>query len=370
MKSDLFEDLLPVAKSVPKPTFRHRMLFNFLVISPSYYIAHISRSNKRKAQNAEKVPDFNKVLKMYSLCGNVFDKSFSKWWVETGHKVFAVSPKEPTLLFKPDLTKSAKYNSELLTLLIQSKKHTHINNEDKIELLKNKIRDSTLRNRYVIVTDKYDIDNHEQLVQKNGWLPNWLAAYHFRNCLVQDIKSRAFKDITKNFVMEDRLTTFIKGKSLRKDGGLIKIPINEIAGLKVGYRNKASEKAKRYLSMLMSKNLAEARYISENAARGLFPSKQSIPCLSFDPITLKQVLYRDWDQIYEEMTQLKDRFITPMRQKKKAKDAQKELIAESLREREIRQVIQIESQAKAEEMALEIARDMYQKSFIHKNLRK
>lgn len=369
MSSDLFEQLSPDIDSIPKPTFRHRMFFNFLVISPSYYIAHISRSDKRKLQNANKVPDFNKVLKMYSLCGNVFDRTFDVWWVETGHKVLEAKSKEPTILFKPDFTRSSKYNAEVLTLLIENKRRAHIKNENKVEFLKNKIRDTTLENRHSIVVEKYNISRHDRLVQKNGWLPNWLAAYHFRDSLVHDKKSKAFGNITKSFVMEEGFSQFINDNSKNKEDWLIEIPSQKIAGLKVGYNNKSSEKAKRYLSMLMSKNLSEARYISENAARGVFPSKQSIPCLKFDPITLKQVLYKDLNKTLNEFMQLKNSFITPIKRKKKAKDEYKELISKALQEQEIKKMIESKSIEKAEELALDIAREMYRNSSVKKGLR-
>jgi len=371
MSTDLFEQPSPDIDSIPKPTFRHRMFFNFLVISPSYYIAHISRSDKRKLQNANKVPDFHKVLKMYSLCGNVFDRTFDVWWVETGHKVLEVKPKELTLLFRPDFTRSSKYNAEVLSLLIENKRRAHLkkNNENKVEFLKNKIRDSTLENRHSIVVEKYDISKHDRLVQKNGWLPNWLAAYHFRDSLVHDKKSKAFGNITKSFVMKEEFFQFIKDKSSNKDDWLIEIPTQVIAGLKVGYNNKSSEKAKRYLSMLMSKNLSEARYISENAARGVFPSKQIIPCLKFDPITLRQVLYTDFDKTYKQFLELKNCFVTPIKRKKKPKDEYKESISKALQEQEIKKMIESESIEKAEELALEIAREMYRKSNVKKGLR-
>ncbi|QWD10065.1 hypothetical protein G6713_04965 [Polynucleobacter paneuropaeus] len=369
MSSNLFEQLPSDIDPIPKPTFRHRMFFNFLVISPSYYIAHISRSDKRKARNTNKVPDFHKVLEMYSLCGNVFDRTFDVWWAETGHKIIEAKSKEPTLLFKPDFTRSSKYNAEVLTLLIENKRRAHINNQNKVGFLKNKIRDTTLENRYSIVVEKYNISRHDRLVQKNGWLPNWLAAYHFRDSLVHDKKSRAFRNITKSFVMKEGFVEFIKDKSKRKDDSLIEIPRQEIVGLKADYNNKLSEKAKRYLSMLMSKNLSEARYISENAARGVFPSKQSIPCLKFDPTALEQVLYKDLNQTLNELLQLDNSFVTPIKRKKKAKDDYKELISKAFQEQEIKKMIESESQVKAEEMALEIAREMYRNSQVKKGLR-
>jgi hypothetical protein len=364
MATDLFEELLPNGNRIPMPSFRHRMFFEFLVISPSYFRAHTSSTQKILSQNMKEVPDFKNVVQMYSLCGNVFDTTFDEWWRNTGHKVIAADVIETPVIFKPDLNKSISYNTDLLRLILKRKNRLYSNNENKMQFVKNKIRDLTLNQRRELVEKKFNTIMHSLYFSKNGKIPNWLGAYHYRDNLVAYQKGKAFKDIEKSFVLEDGS----KGSFKKIGRGSYKVEeviVKHATSLKKNYANESTNKAKRYLSMLMSKNLSEALYISENAARGIFPSKEKINCLKFDASSLNFIFKEEGKNLFDnfiKMVKNNEILITPInkKQSKNSSDFKKD---QELLDAKINEEISKDLNELVEERALELAREMYRKSF-------
>jgi hypothetical protein len=364
MATDLFEELLPNGNSIPMPSFRHRMFFEFLVISPSYYRAHTSSTKKILSLNKKEVPDFKNVVQIYSLCGNVFDTTFDEWWRNTGHKVVAADIIESPVIFKPDLNKSIGYNTDLLRLILKQKNRFYSNNENKIQFEKNKIRDLTLSQRCDLVEKKFNTTMHSIYFSKNGKIPNWLGAYHYRDNLVAYQKGKAFKDIKKSFVLvDDNISSFKKiGRGSYK---LENVAIKYATELKKNHANESTEKAKRYLSMLMSKNLSEALYISENAARGIFPSKEKIKCLKFDAFSLDVIFKEKGNNLFGnflKMVKNNELFITPINKKQSRNSFDFKKDQEFL-DAKINEEISKDLNELVEARALELAREMYRKSF-------
>ena len=63
----------------------HAYFFRFLLISPSYQLAHrIATGEAVTNQEIARVKDWDSVLTTYSRCGNVFELPFLKWWEQTG----------------------------------------------------------------------------------------------------------------------------------------------------------------------------------------------------------------------------------------------------------------------------------------------
>ena len=67
----------------------HEYFYRFLLISPSYQLAHkVATGEVVKAEEIAHVLDWDLVLKTYSLCGDIFNVPFLKWWDQTGCDLF------------------------------------------------------------------------------------------------------------------------------------------------------------------------------------------------------------------------------------------------------------------------------------------
>ena len=67
----------------------HAYFFRFLLISPSYQLAHrIATGEEVSKQEIACVKDWDLVLTTYSQCGNVYGLPFLKWWDQTGCDLF------------------------------------------------------------------------------------------------------------------------------------------------------------------------------------------------------------------------------------------------------------------------------------------
>ena len=67
----------------------HEYFYRFLLISPSYQLAHkVATGEVVKAEEIANVLDWDLVLRTYSLCGDIFNVPFLKWWEQTGRDLF------------------------------------------------------------------------------------------------------------------------------------------------------------------------------------------------------------------------------------------------------------------------------------------
>jgi hypothetical protein len=228
------------------PTIEHHLFFQYLLVSPSYYQASLARKNQSKGVHTSK--DFNQVLKVYDLVGNIYETPFEVWWEACGCDLFYSGTRNPNLVLNLDLANS---KDELLIQVIRkiddALERYQKSSPPQLELLVNKLHTYSLFEKMRVLTVK--ASTYEEGEDK---LKNWQIA------------------IMAN--MESKLT-----KGLAPDS-------------KQTHKN---QHARDYLSMFVSKNLSDALLVSENAARGLFPSKErNDSSLSFDYQLLSRLLDR------------------------------------------------------------------------------
>lgn len=233
-----------------KPTDEHEFFFDFLLLSPSYYLAHRNRTGAlSKTEKAMLPSDFKKVLIAYDRFGDVYSTVFEKWWEDIGAKQFAGLGQWPQARFiktNEQATKDfelisipkqlpAEIALEQIANLLSTWKPTEI--RQNANLIKNKVPERTLLDLLSLVNDKARLEN------KNGKrISNWELA------LAVNLKSMHAKG----------LTATTKKSTHNTD-------------------------ARIYLGMLVSKKLADALCVAENAARGEFPSLAKIRTgLNFD----------------------------------------------------------------------------------------
>lgn len=232
--------ILGLLASYAHASDKEAAFFDFLVVSPSYQLAHRKRTVGISKNEAVELPsDFDRVLEIYDLCGNVYETDFEDWWEDRGRELLRTPSDAGDLLAYPvDLSQSAdKLIVQFTTFVRQVKADRATEIDSKIKFLTNKVRLSALHSRLALVNDK------GRLERKAGKkVPNWRLGVEV------NLKSKwtdELRNTNKN--TQDNL------------------------------------EARTSLGILVSKHLKEAFYLAENAARGVFPLLAPIDSgLSFD----------------------------------------------------------------------------------------
>jgi|LakMenE18May11ns_1017448.scaffolds.fasta_scaffold9799333_1 hypothetical protein len=270
--------------------YKHEYMFYYLMISPSYWLAHRQVHLNESIPESELPDDFDNVLTMYKKFGDVYSKHFIEWWNQTGKDLFAEKNTKDRILISIDPTKPKQELlddfMELLERLDSREKKTP---SSKIHFEVNKIRVTSLHNRFQLVLAK---------------------AEFFQN----KIKKEQLWKLAKYIGINSTKTKEIRLNSKKTSANL---------------------ETRTYLSILASKNLSDALCIAENAARGKFPSLEPIKSgLKFDYVTIKkqQDLYakRTWGLLVEEEKNKKDynKILSPSNATKRIKTKNEKMLEE------------------------------------------
>lgn len=211
------------------PNLEHYHFYNFLKISPSYQLARqIVKENLRIPK--EKLPnDFNNVMKTYHIVGDLFEQTFEDWWIDKGNSIFDFQEKKKFLV-QLDLNLSIQKNVKNITNILESLNRKKSLKKEKISFLSNKIRPESLDVRYNLVWMKAHKETHTGSIKMYQFFEE------------ANIPTKYF-DI-----------------------------LNHMQGRRISL----SSQARTYVSNLISKNIKEAYFIAENAARMKFPSKEPV----------------------------------------------------------------------------------------------
>jgi len=261
--------------------YKHEYMFYYLMISPSYWLAHRQVHLNEVIPESELPNDFDQVLEIYKKFGDIYSTHFIKWWDQTGKDLFADKTTKDRILISIDPTKPKQELlddfMELLAKLDSREKKTP---STKIQFEMNKIRVTSLHNRFQLVLAK---------------------AEFFQN----KIKKEQLWKLAKYIGINSTKTKEIRLNSKKTSANL---------------------ETRTYLSILASKNLSDALCLAENAARGKFPSLDPIKTgLKFDYVTIKkqQDLYakRTWALLVEEEKNKQDyeKILSPSNSTKKIK---------------------------------------------------
>lgn len=220
---------------MPSPSEKHRLFFEYLLISPSYQLAHEFVNDSLNDEHPAPPDDFDNVLNFYARCGSVFDISFEEWWFERGANLFVCSNNSKRVFsYRVDMSKSVK---DLLIdfkdfLTVATKLKHEASRDSSLNLLSSKAHKKTLRSRLGLVMDKARRD------ASGKPLTNWELA-----------------------IFSGLESTKLNGLSI---------------GMKLSGKN---EQTRTYAGMWVSRLMKEAECIAENAARGIFPSLDKRPAM-------------------------------------------------------------------------------------------
>lgn len=227
-----------------KPTELHFLFYQYLLISPSYYLAYKNLYLLENLPKSKQPYEYDLVYKLCQRAGDVFNIDFDTWWNTRGIKLLAPTNKQRTIPFRIDLTLTKEENLEKFLLFFDKLKDTPVQFDEPIQFMSSKIRIETLHNRFDLVHSKsfsrVNIgEDGPRLLPK---VPYWRMA-------------------TKSPYFLDHLSSYAAVQEINKDLE----------------KNRKNKRQIAYLTMLYSKNIKEALYIAENAARGRFPCKDPIP---------------------------------------------------------------------------------------------
>ena len=259
--------------------YKHEYIFYYLLISPSYWLAHRQIHLNEVIPENELPEDFANVLAMYKKLGDIYSKHFIEWWDETGKDLFADKNAKERILISIDPNKPKQaLLDDFMALLAKLESRAQKAPSTKIQFEINKIRLSSLHTRFQLVIAK---------------------AEFFQN----KIKKEQLWKLAKYIGINSTKTKEIRLNSKKTSANL---------------------ETRTYLSILASKHLSDALCIAENAARGKFPSLDPINSgLKFDYIAIKkqQDAYakRTWDLLLTEEKNKKDygKIISPTNASKK-----------------------------------------------------
>ena len=209
------------------PTFEHELFFYFLLMSPSYALAHQFKG--KKIPSGIDVPaDFDRVRKTYDLVGDIYEATFEDWWQAGGYKLFDTQTEIKKLTISVDLTKPQA-----------------ISLQEVIATIKN----------------AYSLNKKKSADQKITFIKNKL---HYSS-----INDR------KNFLMTKAIGTYKLGRDIENWRVAVKARVLSkwIEGLTVDAKpTQDNLKARVALGELSHKLARDGWYLSENAARLEFPS--------------------------------------------------------------------------------------------------
>lgn len=260
----------------------YRMWFELLALSPSYELARRHRQNKGRLsqKDRQRLPaDFDTVLGVYDDFGDVQQLFFKQWWLQRGLKLLGSQGDRPEteLMFKASsqqpltddkLKRIRHYFStawkeahqpEVLVLAVP----LNIGRQKALREVK-KLIDRHAVNLFQPPTPKYqlaDKDMHvKSLIDAMAVLYMRAAKPDFKLWQV-GVEANISKSYSKMF------------------------------NSKTTKRNSSNGEELRHLEMMTSRKYRHARFIAENAARGIFPSmKRPIHMVDFDPSEFNQVI--------------------------------------------------------------------------------
>lgn len=245
-KSNSLKFIGPEAKKVyEEPDIEHLMFYQCLILSSSYAIAHRIRCNQLRKN--EVVPkDIDLVLKIYDQVGNIYKKPFEKWWKKIGNELFYEKKPIKKLTLNLNLQKNTEdLLAQVKEAIHQTKKINFKDSDTGISFEVNKLRPVSIFYRLFLVVDRCNY------IEEKKNIPYWKIATEM------------------NF------------------------PSQQVEALKKGIKNiDEANKAREYVTMLVCRKLSEAKFLAENAARGIFPSITPFSTATdFDFIKLPKIVH-------------------------------------------------------------------------------
>ena len=258
----LFDVSRRAGLSVPTD-FRYEHFFEFLLLSPSYRLAIKYRNGRIKSAREQLPPDFDEVLKTFDAFGDVVQTGFEQWWADKAQFQFGiVSNPRGSLLMKLDVQEEAGL-SQLKASKAALKKYLDNDRPSQGNRAMVVLALPIYANR-VVMTREFD-----RLLNESGIpLKEPKEIFPFR---IIDNKIRS--ELMDNAY---RVTLYRAANPEKK---LLEIGME--TGVSPAMFNENTKdwdyEKRRDLENMTSRLIRKAYRLAENAARGRFPSLDSLP---------------------------------------------------------------------------------------------
>ncbi len=266
----------------------YRLWFEMLGLSPSYELARRYRASNGKlsSEDQARLPkDFDRVLEVYDDFGDINQSFFRLWWLERGLNLMGSEGKLPKVTTLAKLNKN-DFDSKQITQSLQA-------------YLKGEWIDQNQPNS-LLVSIPLNQTRQQTLNQIKRLLDQHIEPKHVP-------EPAKYKLATKNIHVQNVVDAMsvLWIRSAKPDWPLWKVGVeskiskthSKKFNVTTTKRTDANFDALRSLEMMTSRKYKIARYIVENAARGIFPSQT--PCkhaVAFDLSEFSDILMsrRKW----------------------------------------------------------------------------
>jgi hypothetical protein len=260
----------------------YRMWFELLALSPSYELARRYRQGKGRLSqdDRQRLPaDFERVLQVYDDFGDVQQLFFKEWWLQRGLNLLGSQGDRPEteLLFKANAQQPLTDDKLRRTRHYFSTawKEAHQPDVAVIAVPLNIGRQKALREV------KELIDRHAVALFQPPTPKYQLAD--------KDMHVKSLIDAMAVLYMRAAKPDF-KLWQVGVEANISK-SYSKMFNSKTTKRNSSNGEELRHLEMMTSRKYRQARFIAENAARGIFPSmRQPSNMVDFDPTEFNQVI--------------------------------------------------------------------------------
>jgi len=279
-----------------QPTAGYQLMFEFLRVSPTYELARKAKTKGLSKLDQAKLPsDFDRVLEMYDLFGDVNKVLFRTWWLKRGLKAFGNPFKKPSVHHVASLDSKTEYSAEQLS--------------GRLDLYLRNARDEEGLNASVIVALPLNQKRSDVLKQVKKLLEE------FDSPEITDEKAKVkltSKRLHANVIFNGLRLLWLKSAKpewvlwrLGAKGNLSK----SYSGVLDANGPRKSKDAieiddRIIMSKITFRSLKKYEAIAENAARGYFPTDKPAESIEFDYPQIAQRLLAHTKWIKAEKARL------------------------------------------------------------------
>ena len=243
-----------------------RLMVDYLMLSPTYELARKSRNGKLSSSEKRLLPtDFDLVLKTYDEFGDLRPRNFSVWWRSTGQRIYEGKFDRPVVRKIAEIEQDASYEpafSRSLVNFFKTDRAREGNGPNLILAVPLGLnKQQTMRQISKLIDDT---GVKAPIRSKSSARP--LAAIRLRSApLIRGIKLLRIK------AREPSLELWRLG---------LRAKVSPKYAQELDFHDRRSNPgtvdARIQMASLTSRALKKAQYVCENAARGKFPSSDSI----------------------------------------------------------------------------------------------
>jgi hypothetical protein len=265
-----------VSEELREETFLYRVWFEYLRLSPTFWLAHKAKNGVLTQEERLKLPeDFDVVMETYKYFYDIYRYPFWGWWFEDGRDLFGKTGLSSKTGSK--VTKIAK---------IPSGRAYQSGGHDFREYLRNR-EPAAMKREESIFSVPLDLPQKKVIKQ----FTQLIAAEYSRHNEIAVSKSVSERPIYKFYPQKYRLDSLEKGLRvmwvMAEDPNLILWKVGHKARISYIHKNPDENSDSYHETVTTLKNLT-SRYerkainVMENAARGRFPCYESIATPSID----------------------------------------------------------------------------------------